>query len=154
MNEVKLSRKERQELEKLVSQGNHSSRVINRARLFLLKDLNHNQPRYQRKELKQILGLAEVSISVLCRRFVQEGLQRALYDKPRSGQPLKLNGSQEAQLTALACSDAPEGHERWTLRMLAEKSVELGIVESISHVAVRDYLKKTNLSLGKSEAGA
>jgi transposase len=83
------------------------------------------------------------------RRFVEEGLSAALYDKPRPGQAPKITGDIEAQLVMLACSDAPEGHERWTLRLLAEHLVELTELESISHVAVGERLKKMNSSPGE-----
>ena len=81
------------------------------------------------------------------RRFVQEGLEAALTDKPRSGAPPKFKGQSRAAVTALACSDPPEGHARWTLRLLADKLVELERVDSISHKTVGEILKKTNLSL-------
>jgi transposase len=82
------------------------------------------------------------------RRFVEEGWSAALYDKPRPGQAPKITGEIEAQLVMLACSDAPAGQARWTLRLLAEHLVELTELESISHVAVGERLKKMNLSPG------
>ena len=82
------------------------------------------------------------------RRFHEGGLQAALYDKPRPGAEPKFTGEVEAQLTVLACSDPPEGRARWTLRLLASQMIELGYVDYISHVTVRELLKKTNSSLG------
>ena len=83
------------------------------------------------------------------RRYQKGGLEHGLYDRPRPGAKPKIDGEVEAHLIALVCSDPPEGQVRWTLRLLADKLVELELVESISHVAIGDALKKTNLSLGK-----
>jgi len=81
-------------------------------------------------------------------RFLQEGLQTALSEKPHPGRPPKITGEIEAKLTMLACSQPPEGHARWTLRLLADQLVELGYLDSISHVAVGERLKKTRSSPG------
>ena len=90
------------------------------------------------------------AVNVIKKRYFSGGLETALYDRPRTGRPVtKMTGDVEAHLIALACSDAPEGHDRWTLRLLADRLVELELVESISHVAVGKTLKKTNSSLGK-----
>jgi len=83
------------------------------------------------------------------RRFLEEGLDAALSEKPRPGRPPKITGEIEAQLTVLACSQPPEGHARWTLRLLANQLVELGYLDSISHVAVSKRLKKTRSSPGR-----
>ena len=77
------------------------------------------------------------------RRYQQEGLEAALREKPRSGRPVEIDGTQRAKLTALACSTAPTGYARWTLRLLADKAVALGFVEHLSHNAVKESLKKT-----------
>ena len=77
------------------------------------------------------------------RRFLGEGVEAALSEKPRSGKPVQISGEVRARITALACSDAPEGHARWTLRLLADKAVELGFCDSISHNHVSAILKKT-----------
>jgi len=83
------------------------------------------------------------------KRYFAGGLQESLHDRPRPGIPPKITGEVEAHLIAQVCSEPPEGHERWTLRLLADRLVELELVESISHVAVSKRLKKTKLSLGK-----
>jgi transposase len=80
------------------------------------------------------------------RRCLEGGLQAALYDQPRSGRPVEIDGQQRAKITALACSTPPEGRARWTLRLLADKGVELGYCESLSHTTARQILKKTNSS--------
>ena len=82
-------------------------------------------------------------------RFLQEGLEAALKEKPRPGRPPKITGEIEAKLTVLACSQPPEGHAQWTLRLLAGRLVELGYLESISHTAVGNRLKKTRSNPGR-----
>jgi predicted hydrolase (HD superfamily) len=93
-------------------------------------------------------------VEQLKKRFVEEGFEAALYRKPvTNAQRRKITGDEEAHLIALYCSQAPEGHERWTLRMLADKMVELDIVDSVSHETIRRTLKKTNLNPGKRKSG-
>jgi len=82
------------------------------------------------------------------KRYFEGGLDFALHEKARSGAPLKMDGRIEAQLTLLACSDPPEGRSRWTVRLLADKLVEMEVVDSISHMSVQRLLKKMKLSLG------
>lgn len=100
------------------------------------------------------LNVSRPCVERLRKRFVEGGLERSLNEDPRPGQKRKLDGRGEAQLIATACSDVPEGHEHWTIRLLAGKLVELGIVESISHETVRLTLKKTKPSPGKNKCGA
>ena len=88
------------------------------------------------------------------KRFVEEGLEAAINDKPRPGRERKLSGRQEAHLVAIACSNAPEGHTNWTLHLLADKVVELEFAGSISLETVRQILKKTNSSRGRRKNGA
>jgi len=90
-----------------------------------------------------------LTVGQICRRFAQDGLEAALTEKPRPGQPPKITGDIEAQLVTLACSDPPKGRSRWTLRLLADTMVELGYIESISNVAVYHRLKKTNSNPGR-----
>jgi transposase len=99
------------------------------------------------------VGVSLGTVYAIRQRYVSEGVSAALEERPRSGQPRKLKLEQEAQLTVLACSDAPAGHARWTIRLLADKAVELGIVEHIAPETVRQFLKKTNLSPGNSNGG-
>ena len=89
------------------------------------------------------------TISNVKKRYLAGGLEHGLYERPRPGAAPKIIGEVEAHLIALVCSDPPEGRARWTLRLLADKLVELELVETISHVAVGDALKKTNLNPGK-----
>jgi len=89
------------------------------------------------------------TVSNVKKGYLSGGLEQGLYERPRPGAAPKITGEVEAHLIALVCSDPPGGQARWTLRLLADKLVELELVETISHVAVGDALKKTNLSLGK-----
>lgn len=144
---IHLNADERQELEQLIKSGKHAARAISHARVLLLLDRSQGRER----TLQDVADAALVSYGTVAnikKRYFAEGLASALVDKPRPGAQPKVTGEVEAQLIALACSNPPEGHARWTLRLLADKLVELEILESISHVAVGNALKKTNLSLG------
>lgn len=146
---VKLSKSQRESLQKLTTIGKTSARELNHARILLYADessSNGDEPRGD-EEIASLLGISSPTVSRIRKRFVEQGLECALKEKPRPGQPLKYGPGTRAKITALACSDPPEGHARWTLRLLADKLVELDIVESISHNHVREVLKKMNLSL-------
>jgi putative transposase len=92
-------------------------------------------------EVAETLGVCYQSVSSWCQAYKQKGLLM-LYDEPRSGRPIEIDGTQRAKITALACSDAPEGHARWSLRLLADKAVELGYCEHLSHNHAGEILKK------------
>ena len=100
------------------------------------------------------LMVGPATVGRVRQRFVEGGLERALNDLPRPGQRRKLDGRQEAHLVAVACSAAPEGHTRWTLRLLADQAVKLELTDSISRETVRQVLKKTNSSRGGRRSGA
>ncbi len=100
------------------------------------------------------LNVSEDMVYRARQRFVEEGLEAALTDRARPGQKPKLTDRQCARLIAIACSDAPEGHDHWTLRLLADKVVKLGFADAFSHEAVRTVLKKTSLNRGKRSNGA
>lgn len=97
-------------------------------------------------EIASTLSCGIATVYNVKRRYLAEGLEAALRDKPRSGAPRRISGQARAKITALACSAAPEGHARWTLRLLADRAVELGFCDSISHNAVKELLKKTGSS--------
>ena len=101
-----------------------------------------------------MLGVGVATVFNLKRRYLAEGFKAALHDKPRSGQPCRIDGPARAQITALACSAAPTGHARWTLRLLADKAIELGFCESISHSTVKEVLKKTDFNHTGNGRGA
>lgn len=145
---VKLSEEERARLKGLLRRGAAPARVQTRARILLLAD----RSRGGRRTDEQVAEAVMTSLMTAKRtrwRFLQEGLEAALTEKPRPGRPPKITGEIEAQLTVLACSQPPEGHARWTLRLLAGQLVELGYLESISHVAVGKRLKKTMSNPGR-----
>ena len=144
---IHLSDEERQELESLIRRGESAARIQTRARILLLCDESQNKQKTT-KEIASALLCCLPTITNIRRKFVEGGLPNALYEQPRPGQKPKITGEIEAQLTLLACSAPPEGKARWTLQMLADKLVELELVDSISDVAVMHRLKKMNLSLG------
>ena len=145
---INLTKQERTELSQLIKSGKHSARVLGRARILLLLDRSQGETR-KLQEVANVMLTSMGTISNVKKRYLKGGLEQGLYERPRPGAAPKITGEVEAHLIALVCSDPPEGQARWTLRLLADKLVELELVESISHVAVRDALKKTNLSLGK-----
>lgn len=144
---IHLSSEERQELEGLIRRGASAARIQTRARILLLCDESQNAQK-PTKEIAAALMCCLPTITNIRKKFVEGGLPNALYEQPRPGQRPKLTGEIEAQLTLLACSAPPAGKARWTLQMLADKLVELELVDSISDVAVMHRLKKMNLSLG------
>ncbi len=145
---ITLTKEERTELSQLIKSGKHAARVLGRARILLLLDRSQGQSRTL-QEIADAMLTSIGTVSNVKRRYLKGGLEQGLHDRPRPGAKPKIDGEVEAHLIAVVCSDPPEGHERWTLRLLADKLVELELVASISHVAVGDALKKTNLSLGK-----
>lgn len=146
---VDLSEEEQAQLEALVRKGKNSARKQTRARILLKANQDMSV-----QEIRHALDVSEEMVRRARQRFVEEGLEAALHDKPRPGQKPKLSDKQCAHLIAVACSDAPDGHDHWTLRLLADKVVELGFSESISHETVRSVLKKTTSSRGKANSGA
>lgn len=146
---VDLTAEERESLLQLTRRGKPSARKVNRARILLKADEGIKD-----EEIANALEIGRATVERVRKRFVLEGLEGALNEHPRPGRARKLSGRGEAHFVALVCSQAPEGHKRWTLRLLADKVVELELTEEISHETVRQLLKKTNLSLGKIESGA
>lgn len=137
------------ELEQLIKSGEHNARVISRARVLLFLDRSEGEKRTL-AQVAEAAMVSDVTVSQIKRRYFAGGLERALYDKARSGRSVtKMTGDVEAHLIALACSEPPEGQEQWTLRLLANRLIELEVVESISHTAVSKTLKKTTLNPGK-----
>lgn len=144
---VSLTEEERDQLESLVRKGRESARVIRRAHTLLMA----SEGRLNR-DIAQTLRVSEQTIINTTKAYVTGGLVTALHDAPReaprSGAPRKLDGRGEAQLTLLACSRPPEGWAKWSLRLLADRLVELGVVGAISYQTVRRTLKKTRSSRG------
>lgn len=138
---IQLSKTEQSSLTKILSRGKSPARQQTRSRIL---DLLHRQQHPEK--IAEVLQIGIATVYNIQRRYLAEGFESALKDKPRSGKPARITGEQKAKLTALACSDAPIGHARWTLRLLADKAIEQGFVESISHNEVGKILKKTGLN--------
>ncbi len=142
---VDLSGSEREELERLTRKGKVSARKMKRAQI-LLKAAEG----WRDEDIMQALSTSRSTVERTRRRFVEGGLERALNEDKRPGQQRKLDGRGEAQLIALACSERPDNSQaRWSLRLLAEKLVAMGVVEHISHETVRQTMKKTTSNPGK-----
>jgi transposase len=136
---IKLRKHELRSLTTIIKRGTTTARTQTRARIL---DLLH---RGQHPD--EIASLLQVSLQTIFnvkRRYLSAGFDAALFDQPRSGRPIRIDGTQRAKITALACSAPPEGHARWSLRLLADKAVELQLCDSVSHNAVKEILKKTN----------
>ena len=144
---VKLTEEERQRLEALVSQGKAAARKISRAWILLKADEGLRD-----EAIAAARHVGTATVGRTRQRFVEENLG-ALNEHARPGAQRKLTGKQEAHVIAVACTPAPEGHAQWTLRLLADKVVELGLADAIAHETVRQVLKKTNLNRGSSSNG-
>jgi transposase len=146
---VTLLEEERQELQSMVSAGKASARKLVRARILLLADQADGGPGKPDHEIADALGCGRATIGRTRQQFVEDGMDAALNPKPTTRiYQRRLDGKAEAHLVAIACGAPPEGRARWTLRLLADRMVGLGCVESVCHEAVRQTLKKMNSSLG------
>lgn len=143
---VRLTDEEREQLRSITRTGKHSARVMQRAQILLWSDEGK-----QDKEIVALLGCAPLTVASVRERWVKE---KRLDDLPRLGSKPMLDAKQESLLIALACSDAPEGRDEWPMQLLADKLVELKVVERISDETVRRTLKKTSSSRGKTSSGA
>ena len=152
---VTLTVEERNELEALTRRERISARVFIHARALLLCDAGPDGPAWKVSDAAAALGVTSRTIEHVKQRFVEDGLQAAPERNPTEKPPrdVKFDGAFEAKLIALACSDAPEGQTRWTVRLLADKAVELNFAESVSHMTVQRVLKKTNLNLISASTG-
>ena len=135
---INLRDKERHTLLEMTRKGEINVRKFKRAMILLKADEGLSDP-----QIMAALNVSRPCVERIRKRFVADSMERALNEDPRPGQKRKLDGRAEATLIATACSDAPEGHKRWTLRLLAGKLVQLQVVDTISHETVRRTLKKT-----------
>jgi transposase len=138
---VQLNTKERERLLGIIRSGKHKARKITRCRILLMADGPNGKTD---KEISDALNVCLATIFGLRRRYSQEGLESAISERPRSGQPPKFKGKAAAKITAIACSTPPTGQAKWSLRLLADRAVELKLVDSISHQSVSNILKKTS----------
>lgn len=145
---IMLTPEERSHLENLIRSGSAPARTQTKVRVLLMTDRNFGERRKD-ADIAESLMINAATVGRTRRKFLDEGMEAALYDKPRPGRVPKITGDIEAKLTMLACSDPPEGHSRWTLQLLADKLVNLNLVESISVVAIHKRLKKVNSDPGK-----
>lgn len=143
---VRLSGEERKSLISLVSSGKGSARMFTRARILLKADVGEGGSGWSDEKISEALDVTVQTVERVRKQLVEEGLE-AVLSRRKYTQKIsrkKLDGDTEAHLIALACSETPKGYARWSLRLLADRMVELGYVESISHEAVRRVLKKTS----------
>jgi hypothetical protein len=152
---VTLTPAERAELEHLVSVGKAAARKLTHGRILLLADTTPGRE-HSDADIVTALGVGTCTIGRVRKRLVTEGLQQALNHKPQPPRPdkIKIKGNVEQKLVQLACSDPPEGRCHWTLQLLADELVVLGLTEAISVETVRQALKKTTSSPGSSKPGA
>lgn len=145
---VELTADEREQLRAIIRRGNTATRKITRARILLKAE-----QRLTDEQIASELTIGSATVGRVRQRFVEEGLENSLEERARAPKRRKLSAKQEAHLIAVACSQAPEGRARWTLRLLADKVVELGLTESLSHETVRRLLKKRSSSPGRKLSG-
>lgn len=151
---VSLTTEEREVLEQLTSTGQAPAYKMNHARILLKADRNQAGGEWTDEAISQALDVSVATIERVRRRFVETNLESALSRQVQQHRkPRRLDGEQEAHLIAITCSEAPEGQARWSLRLLAERMVELEYVESVCHETVRQTLKKTISNLGYENAG-
>ena len=146
---VTLTDEERQSLRALVSSGKGAARKLTHARILLKADASRRGPGWTDAAISEGVDVGTATVERVRKRFVEEGLEAALVPaKSNRVYERKLDGDGEAHLIALACSESPEGRNRWTLALLADRMVALGHVDALSYQTVRRVLKKTNSSLG------
>lgn len=150
---IKLSLEEEREVRQLLTSGKHLSRELTRGRILLMNHEGQNLT-----DIAKLLNSNYVSVTQIVNRYKAKGLTAALYDRPRSGAPRKITPKVEALVTAMVCSEQPEGQTRWTLELLADTFIQLNevdpIVDSLSKESIRTILKKVNLNPGRPKNGA
>ncbi|ODT34880.1 MAG: transposase [Niabella sp. SCN 42-15] len=147
---VTLTEPEREELKTIMNKGKHSSQRFRNACILLNSDASNGRPIFSNEQIAQMLQINTKTVERVKQRFVEEGFEVCLERKEYpTVKDIKVDGDFEAHLVALSCSKAPQGYVRWSLRMLADKMVELNYAESVSHETVRQVLKKTKLNRGK-----
>jgi len=149
-NQIKLTAEQRQELEQFSKTGTHSVRQVNRAKIILLLDTSEGRRAVKQDEIALRLDISRQTINEARKRFqMSESVASFLQRKKRATPPVapKVTGELEARVIALACSEVPQGYSKWTLRLIANKCVELQYTETLSHTTVSRILKKRSLSL-------
>ena len=146
---VVLSAEQEHTLRGMTSRGSGKARVMTRARILLMVHRGVTD-----SDIKEALGISVQMVQATRKRFALGGLDAALFDAPHPGRPAKFDGKDRAAITALACSEAPEGHAQWSIRLLAEKAVELNLVDHIAPSTVFYMLKKTRSNRTAKGSGA
>lgn len=147
---IKLTKAEVDELMAIINKGSHTSQTFRSAYILLNCDEGKYSQKVTNEQISQVLKVGMRTIDRVKKKFVEEGFEAVLERRPTARvYEKKMDGDTEAKLVSLCCSEPPKGYARWSLRLLADKMVELKYVKSITHVTVRSVLKKTNLSLGK-----
>ena len=150
---VTLTEEEHSELLELVKKGKTQAYRITHAQVLLKLDENYNEKPWTTEEIAKAYNINPRTVSWIGRRFVEGGLSSALERQKQQNRHHKITGEVQAQIITIACSDAPEGRDRWTLQLIADRLVELKVVESISATAVGTTLKKVNLNRGSKKRG-
>lgn len=150
VHEVVLTTEEREYLLKNTKSGDWSPREVKRAQVLLKADKNNEAK--EDLEIAEELHCCQYTVTKLRKRFVQEKLEM-IHDKARTGRPKLIDGNVEAHVIAIVCSPPPEGRERWTMQLVADRVVQLTDLEGCSEFAIRQILKKTNSSHGKKKNG-
>jgi transposase len=151
---VKLTKSEVEELMSIINKGSHTSQTFRIAYILLNCDEGKYSQKVTNEHMSKVLRVGMRTIDRVKKKFIEEGFEAALERRPTGRlYERKMDGDTEAKLVTLCCSEPPKGFAKWSLRLLADKMVELKYVESITHVTVRSVLKKTKLSPGKLKAG-
>jgi putative transposase len=130
-------------LNNFINTGKRSARALKRAQILL-----HSHTGKTPEQICEVVNTSVATVYLTRQHYRQDGVQAAIQEKPRSGQPRRLSSEQEAALTVLACSDAPDGRAQWSVRLLADKAVEIGLVERVGRETIRRFLKKMRSSRG------
>ena len=147
---IKLTKSEVEELHVIINKGSHTSQTFRTAYVLLNCDDGKYSDKVTNEQISKVLKVGMRTIDRIKKQFIEEGMEAVLERRPTTRiYEGKADGDMEAKLISLCCSEPPKGYSKWSLRLLADKMVELKYIESISHVTVRSVLKKTNLSLGK-----
>lgn len=147
---IKLTKEEVETLRSIINKGHHTSQTFRTAYILLNCDEGEYSEKITNEQISKVLKVSMRTIDRVKKKFVEEGLEKALERRPTSRKyDIKIDGDVEAKLISLCCSEPPKGYAKWSLRILADKMVELEYVDSISYVSVSKVLKKMNLSLGK-----
>ena len=147
---IKLTKAEVEELHTIINKGSHTSQTFRTAYILLNCDVGKYSDKVTNEQISKVLKVGMRTIDRVKKKFIEEGFEAVLERSPTTRiYESKSDGDMEAKLVTLCCSEPPKGYAKWSLRLLAEKMVELKFVESVSHVTVRSVLKKTNLNLGK-----